>query len=93
MAGHPPTGLSLLTSAATGLRMNMNSVWATEKAAPVARSGFGIIPANLFYCTTARKNCSMLGTAPFMLRLKLLLRPQFCNRFIRLIPYVRLWVR
>jgi len=26
------------------------------KAAPVSRSGFGIIPANLFYCTTARKN-------------------------------------
>jgi hypothetical protein len=28
-----------------------------EKAAPVSRSGFGIIPANLFYCTTARKCC------------------------------------
>jgi hypothetical protein len=38
------------------LRMNMNSVWATEKAAPVFRNGFGIIPASLFYCTTARKN-------------------------------------
>lgn len=50
-------GLSLLTSATTVLRMNLNSVWATEKAAPVSRSGFGIIPANLFYCTTTRKNC------------------------------------
>ena len=49
--------MSLLTPAATVLRMNMNSVWATEKAAPVSRSGFGIIPANLFYCTTTRKNC------------------------------------
>ena len=36
--------------------MNLNSVWATEKAAPVSRSGFGIIPDNFFYCTTARKN-------------------------------------
>jgi hypothetical protein len=32
------------------------------KAAPVSRSGFGIIPANLFYCTTARENFSILGT-------------------------------
>src|ERR1035437_6740045 len=30
--------------------------WATEKAAPVSRGGFVIIPANLLYCTTARKN-------------------------------------
>ena len=36
--------------------MNMNSVWAAEKAAPVFRSGFGIIPPNLFYCSTTRKN-------------------------------------
>jgi hypothetical protein len=33
------------------------------KAAPVFRSGFGIIPANLFYCTTARKN--RVNTDPF----------------------------
>jgi hypothetical protein len=45
--------------------MNMNSVWATKKAAPVFRSGFGIIPANLFYCTTARKIVSILRTDPF----------------------------
>jgi hypothetical protein len=36
------------------------------KAAPVSRSGFGIIPANLFYCTTARKIVSILRTDPFM---------------------------
>jgi hypothetical protein len=35
------------------------------KAAPVARSGFGIIPANLFYCSTARKNRAILRTDPF----------------------------
>jgi hypothetical protein len=35
------------------------------KAAPVARSGFGIIPDNLFYCTTARKIVSILRTDPF----------------------------
>jgi hypothetical protein len=39
-----------------GFTHEHDSVWATEKAAPVSRSGFGIIPANLFYCTTARKN-------------------------------------
>ena len=55
-------GLSLLTSAATVLRRNINSVWATEKAAPVSRSGFGIIPDNFFYCTTARKNRAILRT-------------------------------
>jgi hypothetical protein len=45
--------------------MNMNSVWATEKAAPVFRSGFGIIPANLLYCTTARKNFVNTWDYPF----------------------------
>jgi hypothetical protein len=45
----------------------MNSVWATEKAAPVSRSGFGIIPANLFYCTTARKIVSILRADPLFI--------------------------
>jgi hypothetical protein len=46
--------------------MNVNFFWATEKAAPVARSGFGIIPDNLFYGTTTRKIVSILRTDPFM---------------------------
>ena len=45
--------------------MNVNFFWATEKAAPVSRSGLVVIPANLFYCTTARKIVSILRTDPF----------------------------
>ena len=63
MAGHPPAGLNLLKSAATGLRRAL--LLGNGKAAPVFRNGFGIIPANLFYCTTARKIVSILRTDPF----------------------------
>jgi hypothetical protein len=45
--------------------MNLNSVWATEKAAPVARSGFGIIPANLFLRHHGAENSAILRTDPF----------------------------